>query len=269
MPRGRRPDSLAERLAYKFDHPDDGKPAWGCRATGCPYNVKGHRSIPRVLRHMTEPCTFLRDQNPELYAEAVEAASGNSLGGQLEKSEGTIPDKDTEEDTKSSGGLLQHVSSDGKLKAGPLLEAGRKRKAEEKEKLNLEVNHIIVRLISVRGLVPNLLDSPEWKELMNKLNHSYNPSSADTFREKFIPFEAVHVRKKQIELLKKHDNLTLTFDGTTIRKLESFYTAHATTPLRNSYLLDGHEGSGEHHDTQWITSKLLKVCCHFIKYKLS
>jgi hypothetical protein len=86
-------------------------------------------------------------------------------------------------------------------------------------------------LICVRGLVPNVLDSPEWKELMNKLNGTYKPSSSDAFRDSFIPQEAVFVQNKQIELLKAEEDLTLTFDGTTIRSNESFYTAHATTPL--------------------------------------
>jgi hypothetical protein len=96
-----------------------------------------------------------------------------------------------------------------------------------------------MRLICVRGLVPNVLDSPEWKELMNKLNGTYKPSSSDAFRDSFIPQEAVFVQNKQIELLKAEEDLTLTFDGTTIRSNESFYTAHATTPSRRSYFLDG------------------------------
>ena len=85
-------------------------------------------------------------------------------------------------------------------------------------------------LICVQGLVPNLVDSPEWKELMQKLNGIYKPTSGDTFCDGYIPKEAAFVRNSQINLLKKEENLTLTFDGTTIRRQESFYTAHATTP---------------------------------------
>jgi hypothetical protein len=44
------------------------------------------------------------------------------------------------------------------------------------KKFQNSVDHIIMRLICVRGLVPNLIDSPEWKELMNKLNGIYKPS---------------------------------------------------------------------------------------------
>ena len=114
-------------------------------------------------------------------------------------------------------------------------------------------------LICVCGLVPNVLDSPEWKELMNKLNGMYKPSSSDAFCDTFIPQEAVFVQSKQIELLKAEEDLTLTFDGTSIRSNESFYTAHATTPSRRSFFLDGHEGNGELHDRKWITDNLMKV----------
>lgn len=120
-----------------------------------------------------------------------------------------------------------------------------------------------MQLVCVRGLVPNILDSLEWKELMNKLNGIYKPSSSDLFCDTFIPQEAVFVRSKQIELLKAEEDLTLTFDGTTIHSNESFYTAHATTPSRQSFFLDGHEGSGESHNRTWITDNLMKVSLVF------
>ena len=95
---------------------------------------------------------------------------------------------------------------------------------------------------------------------MNLLNGAYRPTSADTFAAKHIPREAVYVRQKQTEILCNIDNLTLTFDGNTTRKLQSIYTAHATTPSRKTYFLVAHQGSDERHPTQWVTSKLMKVC---------
>jgi hypothetical protein len=56
-----------------------------------------------------------------------------------------------------------------------------------------------MRLICVRGLVPNVIDSSEWKELMGLLNDVYHPTSADTLADKHIPREAVFVRQQQIE----------------------------------------------------------------------
>ena len=94
---------------------------------------------------------------------------------------------------------------------------------------------------------------------MQKLNGIYKPSSSDLFCDTFIPQEAVFVQSEQIELLKAEEDLTLTFDGTTIRINESFYTAHVTTPSWRSFFLDGHKGSGESHNRKWITDNLMKV----------
>ena len=91
-----------------------------------------------------------------------------------------------------------------------------------------------------------------------KLSRIYKPTS-DTFRDSYISKEAAFVCNSQIDLLKKEENLTLTFDGTTIRKQGSLYMAHATTPAWDTYFLDGNEGTGEHHNAEWIMDKLLKV----------
>jgi hypothetical protein len=95
---------------------------------------------------------------------------------------------------------------------------------------------------------------------MHLLNSTYHPMSADIFANKHIPREAVYVCGKQIENLRSIKNLTLTFDGNTTRKPQSIYTVHATTPSRESYFLDAHEGSDERHTTEWVKDKLLKVC---------
>jgi hypothetical protein len=101
-----------------------------------------------------------------------------------------------------------------------------------------------MQLICARGLVPNIMDSDEWKELMNLLNGAYKPTSADTFATKHILREAVYVGQKQNDILCTIDNITLTFDGNTTQKLQSIYTAHAMTP-HETYFLDAHQGSDE------------------------
>jgi hypothetical protein len=183
------------------------------------------------------------------------------LGARLEAA-GSIPEVPGKPHAGATSlvGSSNLISPEGTLNMATLRAEGAKAKALSHRKFQEEVDHIIMRLICVRGLVPNVIDSPEWKELMLKLNGIYKPTSGDVFRDQHIPKEAAFVRNRQIEILKKEENLTLTFDGTTIRKPESFYTAHATTPLRATYFLDGHGGTGEHHNTEWIVDKLLKVC---------
>ena len=254
--KGRKPNTLLNNLAKKVVA-SDGKDAWVCKAPNCDYTRKGYLQAERVLPHSTA-CTLLEESDPKLFDAACKEYRKGSVGAQLEVVAEGAPSSESIAST-SSGGMSMHVTNAGELRRAPLVEAGKKTKVERDKRFQAEVDHIIMRLVCVRGLVPNVLDSPEWKELMAKLNGSYKPTSADDFRGRIIPREAAFVREKQIRLLKNEDNLTLTFDGTTIRKQESFYSAHATTALRKSYFLDAHEGSGEHHNTDWIKTRLLKV----------
>ena len=116
-----------------------------------------------------------------------------------------------------------------------------------------------MKLICVAGLVPRILDSREWKEFMATANLKYHPTPSDKFEEEIIPNEAAFVRKQVMEILRKEENLTLTFDGNSTRKPQSVYTVHVTTKDRDSYFVDGYEGSDEHHTAVWIKDKVLKV----------
>jgi hypothetical protein len=252
---------LLAKLVIKSEG-TDGKALWKCVAPNCSKVAKGNPQQSRVLKH-SATCTHLRDYDRHAYDLANKGAAGGSLAAQLEAS-ASLPSIQPALATGNTSAVFtvgpsNLISPEGTLNMATLRVEGAKVKAQSRQKYQDEVDHIIMRLICVRGLVPNLIDSPEWKELMQKLSGTYKPTSGDTFRDKHIPREAAFVRNRQIEILKKEENLTLTFDGTTTRKPDSFYTAHATTPTRNTYFLDGHQGTGEHHDTKWVVDKLLKV----------
>lgn len=171
-------------------------------------------------------------------------------------------------DTLANEPPKKKVKGQGTLDLGMYRACGKKDKDEQQKLFQAKVDHVIMRLICVRGLIPHIIDSPEWKELMGLLNGVYHPTPSDAFSDKHIPSEAVFVREKQIEILRKIDNLTLTFDGNTTRKPHSIYTVHATTPTRVTYFLGAHEGSSERHTQEWVTNKLRHVR-YFQKCSLS
>ncbi len=181
---------------------------------------------------------MLREWDHALADEAVNACSDSSLGARLEGiREISQPRFDLNGSHPSKPAAIKQVT----LPLSSLKAAGQKRKAEAQERLQIDVDLLIVRLICTCGLVPNILDSPEWKELMHKLNAGYHATSRSVFEDKLIPAQAAWVRKKDIETLSKEDSLTLTFDGTSLRSLDGMYTVHATTPKpRESYFLDAH-----------------------------
>jgi hypothetical protein len=203
------------------------------------------------LKHATT-CKALQAHDVQLWEEAVKASGQGSLGANLDEAVAV------EESSEQPQSKRQKVQSSLDIKN--LRETGKKVKEEQRKLFQSKVDHIIMRLICVRGLIPNLIDSPEWKELMGVLNSIYHPTSADIFADKHIPREAVYIRQQQIDNLRSINNLTLTFDGNTTRKPHSIYTVHATTPSRDTYFLDAHEGSDERHTADWIENKVLKVC---------
>jgi hypothetical protein len=269
--KGRKEDDLLKRLVIRHTSPE-GNLSYSCIAPECDHRCAGNLQRARILRHSVK-CQYLRAHDSAAFEDAVNSSRTGSLGAQLEAPsshdvEASQPQKSSKLQATFSDTLAGPITRQGTLNLAPLRVAGKKANAEETKKYQNSVDHIIMRLICVRGLVPNVLDSPEWKELMNKLNGTYKPSSSDAFRDRFIPQEAVFVQSKQIELLKAEEDLTLTFDGTTIRSNESFYTAHATTPSRQSFFLDGHEGNGESHDRKWITDNLMKVSLFYELMKI-
>lgn len=221
---------------------------------------QGNAQLDRVLKHATT-CKALQLHDVDLWQEAIKESGQSSLGAKLAPEKSVEAPSQEKFPAEGAGNPpLKKLKSQMCLNVDQLREVGKKKKDEQLSLYKARVDHVIMRLICVRGLVPSVIDSPEWRELMGLLsNNIYHPTSADTFADKHIPREAVYVREKQIERLRTINNLTLTFDGNTTQKPQSIYTVHATTPSRESYFLDAHEGSDERHTTEWVKDKLLKV----------
>lgn len=114
-------------------------------------------------------------------------------------------------------------------------------------------------VLCVCGVPPNVIDTPQWKNLMNVLNPAYKPTSAEIFVNKWIPKEAAWVRKKQNEILKKSANITLSFDGGSTRQ-DSVALVHATPgDTRESFFIDGHVSNRERHTAEWYADRLKEV----------
>ena len=132
-----------------------------------------------------------------------------------------------------------------------------------KQQLNEKVNFIIVKLICVNGLVPRILDSEEWEELMNALNPKYKVTGSDKFERQYIPNEAQHVRKRVLEILHGSKNLTLSFNGNTTQKQQSVYSMHVSKRAgegeTDSYFVKGIQHSDLHHDADWVADRISEV----------
>jgi hypothetical protein len=237
-----------------------GKKYWMCISLDCKYRASSNAQQDCVYKHATD-CEALRHTYPEVQQAIVDLQSGTSLGTLLHQ--GSASNSHSE---PSSSRTSTPVSSVKKQKVkGEIMkwarEGGKAKKREEQEQMQQSTDHIIMQLICVCGLVPNILDSPEWKELMHTLNPNYNPMSAEKFSNKIIPKEAAFVRQEQLKTLWKSENIMITFDGNSTRR-DSIYFVHVTTD-NISYFVEGHIGSDAHHTTKWITDRLLTVSMSF------
>lgn len=242
---GHNPHELIGWLVIKYHNDVTNKSSWACADKDCDFWWQENAQLDQVLKQAT---TFrhLQVNDVDRWKAALGESGQDSLGAQIDEGLELEP--------------LLKKQKQAKLDLGTIPQTGQKNKEEQLLLYQNKVDHVIMQLICVQELVPNIVDSDKWKELMNFLNGAYRPTSADTFATKHIPHEAVYVCQKQTEILCIINNLTLTFDGNTTQKLQSIYMAHATTPSCETYFLDAHQGSDEQHTTQWVTSKLMKVC---------
>ena len=269
-------------LSITLVHKRTGKSYYGCVAEKCGWFRAGTAQRSRLLKHSTS-CIYLA---PELKVKAEDWSSANSLGGKV----GALPNPDeTARDVSSApslglgsersgskrarlDGVPDHVAS--KLASSPSISPGSsddKLKqttihtdaiAAGRSELKAKLNHLVLKLICVRGLVPDLVDSPEWREfVLEATKGRYESASSTTFLTSYIPSEASHIRKLQYQRLQTLRNLTITFDGGTTRKPQSVYTVHITTIDRKVYFMEGHEASGESHTAEHIKDFLFTVGC--------
>ena len=130
-------------------------------------------------------------------------------------------------------------------------------------KNKLDLDH--VELFTVKRIPYNVLDSKQWKKLMNDAAPGYTPPSATTMLDSMLPAEAKKVYLENIKNLRTKSHLTLTFDGLTTRNPDSIYTIHVITPERDVFLVKGVELSGESHTAERIAQVVIEVCalCSF------
>ncbi|THH07564.1 hypothetical protein EW146_g9281 [Bondarzewia mesenterica] len=135
-----------------------------------------------------------------------------------------------------------------------------KHQKQHAKALQRQYDHIILCLFCLASLPPHLLDYEEWNEAISVTNPALKTVSSMTLSCYQISFESAHVLELSIQELKKQKNLTISYDGSTTRSVQSIYTVHVTTPeSRQAYLMEGNEAFGVSHTAQHIRDVLLSV----------
>ncbi|KAK6971816.1 hypothetical protein R3P38DRAFT_2586619, partial [Favolaschia claudopus] len=226
------------------------KSYWTCIADGCSHRRAGRRTAAEVLTHALR-CDFLRKQYPVARKEAEDEHARNALGAEKAADPQTSP-----QDQPRPVGRPRNLETDekgqGKLDQSSFRDAGRKKSKEEQETWQRKADHLLMLLICKSGLIPHLLDKEDWAAFVTHLNPSYVVTGSKKFLSEYIPQEAALVKQKTKAALQDSRDLTYTSDGTSIRRGDQFYTAHACTPSRDVYFLGGQFGTKDSHNAEWI-----------------
>ncbi|KAK6981126.1 ribonuclease H-like domain-containing protein [Favolaschia claudopus] len=250
---GPRANSLLDRLSsadVDNNKSTANKSYWTCIADGCSHRRAGRRTAAEVLTHALR-CDFLRKQYPVARKEAEDEHARNALGA-----EKAADPQTSSQDQPRPVGRPRNLETDekgqGKLDQSSFRDAGRKKSKEEQETWQRKADHLLMLLICKSGLIPHLLDKEDWAAFVTHLNPSYVVTGSKKFLNEYIPQEAALVKQKTKAALQDSRDLTYTSDGTSIRRGDQFYTAHACTPSRDVYFLGGQFGTKDSHNAEWI-----------------
>ena len=148
------------RLIIKNRDKKTQKPSWRCVAPSCTTVRQGNAALDRVLKHATS-CKALQAFDEKLWQEALGQSGQGSPGAKVEEAANLALPMETAVDPPR-----KKLKGQATLDIGQFREAGKKAREEEHKLFQTKVDHTIMRLICVRGLVPHVIDLPEWKELM-------------------------------------------------------------------------------------------------------
>ncbi|KAB5589446.1 hypothetical protein CTheo_7114 [Ceratobasidium theobromae] len=235
---GRKPIPILDKLTVLCEViSDPSKRRWRCAGPGCPHSYAEPRFLARVQAHAME-CDYLPIA---LIEEAAAGSADRSLGSKLEA-------------LKSRRGLQKNSNHSTQPSVHQVVQN------EGREQQSIRYQHNMLLAICCLSLPPSIIDSRKWKKMINQLDPKIECISASHLSTALIPAEAARIRLLSIETLRKHEHLTLSFDGATTRRNQSIYTVHVTVPdTREAHLLGGDEATGKSHTGEHLLAVVNSV----------
>ncbi|QRV97932.1 hypothetical protein RhiJN_25951 [Ceratobasidium sp. AG-Ba] len=212
-----------------------------CSASGCEQSWAS-RQPQRVLNHATEECPFIV---LDLLERAAEQSDRLAPGTRVKKLS-QAPRSGTHQESSAVAGTQPSVETFA-------LNEGRKAK-------QVRFDLAVVNFASAAQLAPNKLDLPEFHAMIALGGSLVKPKSSSYIARCQIPMESARLRRGYVKKLKGCTHLTISFDGGTARRPQSFTTLHVTTPrARVAYLIKGVEVSGTSHTGQYYFDAAKKI----------
>lgn len=221
--------------------------------SGCVKTYPAARDKTRVLRH-AGGCQFISDELRRTASSllAEDAPSRQAQG---------ISTQQPEQSGCDSKGCTPATSTQGGADGQTFFQTA---KAEGCRQLHARLDAAIVKLVCVAGIPPRVADLPEWKEVWSIASPHYNPASKSKLENSQIPSEAAAVCEAQLAILRGKENLTISFDGGSLKSTESNLTIHVITEDRQVYFFEGKDSTGFSHTGTYYYYALKNV-----RYRIS
>jgi hypothetical protein len=233
--RGAPKSDILDQLTVSCTTKSTGKARFRCSGTGCQTSWAAPRQSGRVLSHAVD-CRFL---SAELKEEALEISAGNSLGAKVEAA--------------SSGASATDAFSGFRR-------AGADNKAKAREERVVKTNKYLLDLLCDASLAVRLVDNKKFRRFVDHLQPANGIFVSTTFSTSYIPAETARVTALSYQKLKTYKNLTIGYDGGTVKKGQSIYTIHITTPdTREPHFVKGDVASGVSHTGEHLKGVILSV----------
>ncbi|KAJ7440040.1 hypothetical protein FB451DRAFT_1010341, partial [Mycena latifolia] len=206
-----------------------------CSASGCHTSWATPRQSGRVLSHAVD-CRFLSE---DLKQDALLSNAENSLSSKVAAASSAAERPDAWAGFRVAGGQDKKKARDLHVATTSLY---------------------VLELLCDASLAPKLVDNKKFRKLVDHLEPGNGIFVSTTFSANYIPAEAARVTALSYEKLKKYHNLTLGYDGGTVKKGQSIYTFHITTPdTREPHFVKGDVASGLSHTAEHRKKLILSV----------
>ena len=247
-PGGREACPLLDKVSIYTRRRSDNKLVYRCvgAASGCTKTYPVPRDKGRVLKHAGS-CQYLSD--------TLQQAASSLLA---EDAPSHRAESETRSSTKGPSTPTPFDATSTLSPSEPSIFS--KAKAEGRRQLQAKLDLAIVNLFCVAGIPPHVADLPEWKEVWSIANSGYRPASKSKLENSHIPAEAAAVAKAQLKLLQEKTNLTISFDGGSLKSTHSNLTIHVITEDRHVYFFEGKDSTGFSHTGTYYYQALKNVC---------
>ncbi|KAF8602552.1 hypothetical protein BDV93DRAFT_443764 [Ceratobasidium sp. AG-I] len=118
----------------------------------------------------------------------------------------------------------------------------------------------MVEFFVVAQIPPLLVRLSQFSDFIFSANQKLKLPSSTTFSEELISNQSSYVHTQSMDKLKKHQNLTISFNGGTTRRPQSVYTMRVTIPdTCEAHLVEGKEASGVSHSGDKLKEIVLRI----------